>query len=641
MEVRSRSSAPPLVEILVHTSGPSGARDDCRYRAQAAAYLLFKPQRSDSLLAAEEQVAGDAAAAAAAAGYVGGERADGWALDAAAPGSAEQKYLPFWNTVLGARGKTSTETPVASGSITAIYQDNAAPLPNVPALSTAEKLDQAPRAVVSLQSSAQVALGKREPLDSQAVLSLKHGPASSSTQPPVPGQTISSPPKNTAPCLPSPTKRRRTQSPDRLPQNGHTERGASNAEHPCSHSFNAANTEKNPLNCDACNTGPHQHTHQCSNCKQNLCSACHSVFLQGQRSRATATTPVLAPGRKPRGRPPKHPPKCPPRRIATLSPPKAHSGNAPVAPRYACRHSYDHTATEPGQPLLVCTTCSNEVPSAFKCANCRSTLCRLCHHRFKHPRVRQNPPKPRLLAPAPLSPPPPGPPQAAPLPLPRILRRKERSSRRKPKPSLNGSSCRLPRDTSPPLAQLCDLIPAEPPPPKPPSYPQSPSPPPRTTEIHPPPPPTSTPSSDPPPLITASLQLLASKMPLQKYFSPEHVARRLRPMERGYWRIPTTAWGAGIKDQFWHFLEEYVGDGRAGWGVWVSRTVEAADGGAAATAVKVEAGQPGGDELVRFYCWGEVVGHVWLVMVIASERQVKGSGCCWVDGRDQVVIQMA
>jgi hypothetical protein len=129
-------------------------------------------------------------------------------------------------------------------------------------------------------------------------------------------------------------------------------------------------------------------------------------------------------------------------------------------------------------------------------------------------------------------------------------------------------------------------------------------------------------------------------MSLQKYFSPEYVSRRLRPMERGYWRIPTTAWDASIRAQFWRFLEEFVGDGRAGWGVWVSRTVEAVDKRVVKKGDNKTSGDTGA-EVVRVYCWGEVVGYMWLVMIIASERQVKGSGCCWVDGGEQIVIRMA
>jgi hypothetical protein len=118
-------------------------------------------------------------------------------------------------------------------------------------------------------------------------------------------------------------------------------------------------------------------------------------------------------------------------------------------------------------------------------------------------------------------------------------------------------------------------------------------------------------------------------------------------MERGYWRIPITDWDVGVKDQFWRFLEKYVGDGRAGWGVWVSRTVEMGHGsvmeneGAAGVGVGELRDNNVEVEIVRVYCWGEVVGYVWLVVTIASHRQVKGSGCCWVDGGEQVIIRMA
>ena len=45
-------------------------------------------------------------------------------------------------------------------------------------------------------------------------------------------------------------------------------------------------------------------------------------------------------------------------------------------------------------------------------------------------------------------------------------------------------------------------------------------------------------------------------------------------------------------------------------------------------------------EVVRVYCWGEVVGEVWLALFIGSKRKIKGSGARWVDAGGVAVVCM-
>jgi hypothetical protein len=44
---------------------------------------------------------------------------------------------------------------------------------------------------------------------------------------------------------------------------------------------------------------------------------------------------------------------------------------------------------------------------------------------------------------------------------------------------------------------------------------------------------------------------------------------------------------------------------------------------------------------LRTYCWGEIVGHVYLLVHLVSERKVKGTGAVWVDGGGSVVVRMS
>ena len=89
--------------------------------------------------------------------------------------------------------------------------------------------------------------------------------------------------------------------------------------------------------------------------------------------------------------------------------------------------------------------------------------------------------------------------------------------------------------------------------------------------------------------------------------------------------------------------------GFAGWGVSAVREV-----GSPSTSSHSVGNQDGGREdepglwgengertgLIKIFCWGEVVGHVYLAMWVGSRRRVKGLGGVWKDGAGSVVIEM-
>ncbi|KAI9819585.1 MAG: hypothetical protein M1827_007035 [Pycnora praestabilis] len=174
----------------------------------------------------------------------------------------------------------------------------------------------------------------------------------------------------------------------------------------------------------------------------------------------------------------------------------------------------------------------------------------------------------------------------------------------------------------------------------------SPSPPSPSFEIHPPPPLTSTTSFKT--HITPTLETLASTLDISKRFHPQHTTRPLRLLERGHWFLDVSAWDFGVRSRFWAFLEDIIGDGRAGWGVWCVRDVGREHGEGHKDDVYGRADQAGegskGDEkerrFVRVYCWGEVVGHIYLLLFLASNRQIKGKGAVWIDGGGEVVVRM-
>ena len=131
--------------------------------------------------------------------------------------------------------------------------------------------------------------------------------------------------------------------------------------------------------------------------------------------------------------------------------------------------------------------------------------------------------------------------------------------------------------------------------------------------------------------ITSAMIRIETRLPLDEGFK-RYVATQTRPLEileRGHWHIPVKNWSDELKTSFWEFLTIYVGEGHAGFGVNAFR--EMLDSG------------DGKEEAVTVYCWGEVVGHVWLLLLIGggSKGLIRSrAGAKWIDALGENVIVM-
>jgi hypothetical protein len=149
-----------------------------------------------------------------------------------------------------------------------------------------------------------------------------------------------------------------------------------------------------------------------------------------------------------------------------------------------------------------------------------------------------------------------------------------------------------------------------------------------SVEIHPPPPPTGSES-----FISHITPQLSSQFwdseELQGKYKP-YPHRTLRQSERGYWQFDTRAWSHKIQIKFWVFLQSNIGSGVSGWGIWCLRENDEGEG--------VEAEHELG--IVKVFCWGEVVGHVWLLCYVASQARLKRVESQWVDADEEVVVRI-
>lgn len=97
---------------------------------------------------------------------------------------------------------------------------------------------------------------------------------------------------------------------------------------------------------------------------------------------------------------------------------------------------------------------------------------------------------------------------------------------------------------------------------------------------------------------------------------------------------------------FWHFMERYIKEGNAGWGVWCA--LEGREEREEWEEWRRERGEGAAEDeadreesvVARIYCWGEIVGELWNVIFLASYRRILGTGACWVDAEGKVVVRM-
>lgn len=119
-------------------------------------------------------------------------------------------------------------------------------------------------------------------------------------------------------------------------------------------------------------------------------------------------------------------------------------------------------------------------------------------------------------------------------------------------------------------------------------------------------------------LITANLSALAQSLDMSRRYRPTETLRDVRPYERGYWLLDCREWDQILVQRTWGFLHNYISQGFAGWG---SRCVRDEDWA-----------------WIRVWCFGHVIGHVYLLLYLASERKLKTQGATWIDGGGEVTV---
>ncbi|TQS38001.1 hypothetical protein Golomagni_01502 [Golovinomyces magnicellulatus] len=122
-------------------------------------------------------------------------------------------------------------------------------------------------------------------------------------------------------------------------------------------------------------------------------------------------------------------------------------------------------------------------------------------------------------------------------------------------------------------------------------------------------------------LITSRLRVLEERGKLGQNFKPTNLTRDLSYLERGYWRITCSSWDEELRIRSWNCLGTYIEkENSAGWGVSCIRDKNF--------------------DTFRVYCWGGIVGHIYLLLRIASEGEITKTGASWIDAEGEKVVIM-
>lgn len=156
--------------------------------------------------------------------------------------------------------------------------------------------------------------------------------------------------------------------------------------------------------------------------------------------------------------------------------------------------------------------------------------------------------------------------------------------------------------------------------------------------------------------ITAPLALITAHLPLPAFyinFQAHPPYRQLKIHERGHWAFSISSFSVEHKIKVWTYLEKFIGEGRAGrvscfW-EYVAEDMNKEPASAQPNETskthdrtlprKVE-GSAGKEEFLKIYCMGEAVPSIWLLLFIATTRQIKGCRAQWIDASGMVVVQM-
>ena len=88
--------------------------------------------------------------------------------------------------------------------------------------------------------------------------------------------------------------------------------------------------------------------------------------------------------------------------------------------------------------------------------------------------------------------------------------------------------------------------------------------------------------------------------------------------------ISVTDWPTSDRLSLWNTLKEGVARGEAGWVVLM---------------LDLQSSSSPPIELVKVFCWGRAVAHIWILVYIMSGKRTK-HGMIWRDSQGMIVVEV-
>ena len=136
--------------------------------------------------------------------------------------------------------------------------------------------------------------------------------------------------------------------------------------------------------------------------------------------------------------------------------------------------------------------------------------------------------------------------------------------------------------------------------------------------------------------LTRALRQLSNEPNIQALDIECDLSRPVKTLERGHWEVNISTWSEANKEQLWKCLTDFVGRGKAGFNVWCRRMM--IDKPKSNSSDK-ENQSPSQEEVVRVFCWGELIREVFLILYVGgvNEKKNRGAQAKWFDAGGNVV----
>ena len=138
------------------------------------------------------------------------------------------------------------------------------------------------------------------------------------------------------------------------------------------------------------------------------------------------------------------------------------------------------------------------------------------------------------------------------------------------------------------------------------------------------------------------------KLSVARRYQPSFSLRSVDPLERGRWEfiLPAESWDVKKRQRFLREVDNHTKLSKAGWGTWCQIIAPALDpdetiGESTAERRQQREERLEQDWLIRMWCWGEAIGHIYLFLYLLTATAVKGLGAVWIDADGEVVVRMA